>query len=44
MTKIKELLGGRRVGVQNFAHNISIPMHNDKNKGVGGWAESWWIV
>jgi hypothetical protein len=30
--------------VQNFAHNISIPMHKDKNKGVGGWVESWWIV
>jgi hypothetical protein len=29
--------------VQNFAHNISIPMDKDK-KGVGGWAESWWIV
>jgi hypothetical protein len=23
--------------VQNFAHNISIPMDKDKNKGVGGW-------
>jgi hypothetical protein len=30
--------------VQNFAHNISIPMDKDKNKGVGGWVESWWIV
>jgi hypothetical protein len=30
--------------VQNFAHNISIPMDKDKNKGVGGWMESWWIV
>jgi hypothetical protein len=30
--------------VQNFAHNISIPMHKDKNKGVGEWVESWWIV
>jgi hypothetical protein len=23
--------------VQNFAHNISIHMDKDKNKGVGGW-------
>jgi hypothetical protein len=30
--------------VQNFAHNIIIPMDKDKNKGVGGWVESWWIV
>jgi hypothetical protein len=30
--------------VQNCAHNISIPMDKDKNKGVGGWVESWWIV
>jgi hypothetical protein len=30
--------------VQNFAHNISISMDKDKNKGVGGWVESWWIV
>jgi hypothetical protein len=30
--------------VQNFAHNISIPMDKDKNKGVGGWVERWGIV
>jgi hypothetical protein len=30
--------------VQNFAHNISIPMDKDKNKGVGEWVESWWIM
>jgi hypothetical protein len=30
--------------VQNFAHNISITMDKDKNKGIGGWVESWWIV
>jgi hypothetical protein len=30
--------------VQNFAHNISISMDKDKNKGVGEWVESWWIV
>jgi hypothetical protein len=30
--------------VQNFAHNISTPVDKDKNKGVGEWVESWWIV
>jgi hypothetical protein len=30
--------------VQNFAHNIIIPMDKDKNKGVGGWVECWRIV
>jgi hypothetical protein len=26
--------------IQNFAHNISISMDKDKNKGVGGWRVS----
>jgi hypothetical protein len=27
----------RFLGVEKFAHNISIPMDKDKNKGVGRW-------